>query len=575
MIQTLSCSSRRAVALLAALTLVAAGCGDSGADPDGGLPFNEALISAAGGTIDLDGKGRVEIPAGALSTDTTIRIQEADRTRLGSPTPDRTRAAGSALALTPHGTSFTTPVRVRIETGTTTNRVRVYRLSDEDDTKWKLVRGEEQSPDRTRVEVRVSKFSVYSAFEAETPSDCGPFDDDDDGVGDFCDVCDYGDDGQDSDGDGVPDACDNCPLMGETDGPQVGECALSIGATYDTYVDEGLPDDIYGDSTLIRVADTMPQRIGHIRFDTSISCVAALTAAELIIPSTGASMGTMDEVAIHEQDACCWSEASANWANGPNTVGAQIETVPNSELIANGELRTSSATFLQTVQNQHISSCGVINLSLVSTSGTAEFASKEDMVTPPAALNLTAVPYQLSYIQPSDDSYVDPTQAGTNFGSEVQMIAGANGAADTDVRYIYMKFDLQSFGCCGVVADAALEMTLDSGELYGGSDGTITAEFVSDNTWNEGAITFMNAPAPDPMTDFPLWRVSDPGRGDEQTRAVFNGDLRNHVQNAIDDDGYLSLRLTIPDGWHGYFSRNAADALRPRLRIMYDDFGGG
>jgi len=55
-----------------------------------------------------------------------------------------------------------------------------------------------------------------------------------DGIGDACDVCMTGDDGDDDDGDGVPDACDNCPSTPNPD--QADTEAADFGAVGIPYV---------------------------------------------------------------------------------------------------------------------------------------------------------------------------------------------------------------------------------------------------------------------------------------------------------------------------------------------------
>jgi hypothetical protein len=68
-----------------------------------GIPVSKT-IGAAGGTVGIDGKVQVEIPAGALSSDTDITIQP-----LINNAPN---GNGNAYRLGPDGTTFSKPVKL-------------------------------------------------------------------------------------------------------------------------------------------------------------------------------------------------------------------------------------------------------------------------------------------------------------------------------------------------------------------------------------------------------------------------------------------------------------------------------
>lgn len=202
---------RLAVLLLA--SACATGCASEGTAPTdadaGPVAFASGEVTSAGGEVEIPDRARVEVPAGALSEPVHIRIDELERSRVAAA-PDRTRMESAPFVLTPHGTSFEAPVRVAIRVPEVEGRARVYRLDDTLDPSWTLV-GEEYGRAREIV-VRVRSFSVYAVFVAETPGDCTALDDDGDSVGDFCDLCDLGDDNVDADMNGVADACPLLPL---------------------------------------------------------------------------------------------------------------------------------------------------------------------------------------------------------------------------------------------------------------------------------------------------------------------------------------------------------------------------
>lgn len=105
--------SRRALALLAGVALLAgAACSGDPTDPsleDDGI----ATVGPEGGEVRLGSSAGVEIPAGALSTSTTITVTEA-------PTPSALRAEGAvgqAYRFRPAGLQFDVPVEVFVHVG--------------------------------------------------------------------------------------------------------------------------------------------------------------------------------------------------------------------------------------------------------------------------------------------------------------------------------------------------------------------------------------------------------------------------------------------------------------------------
>ena len=104
-----SCSARHSAAA-AGLLIALAACG--GGDDESGAPPASAVVGAAGGTVTGPNGAKVEIPPGALGSDTTIAIEA---TSAGSPLlPDGFSVAGRMFAFTPHGTTFKVPVTVTL-----------------------------------------------------------------------------------------------------------------------------------------------------------------------------------------------------------------------------------------------------------------------------------------------------------------------------------------------------------------------------------------------------------------------------------------------------------------------------
>lgn len=97
--------------LAATLALTACGGGDDGGgNPSGAQPTSG--IGSAGGTVTGPNGSQVVIPAGALSTNTSIGVAQSSQG--APPLPAGMTSAGPMFALTPHGTQFAAPVTITI-----------------------------------------------------------------------------------------------------------------------------------------------------------------------------------------------------------------------------------------------------------------------------------------------------------------------------------------------------------------------------------------------------------------------------------------------------------------------------
>jgi uncharacterized delta-60 repeat protein len=107
-----------AVLVLACAQLTACGSGDEPVPPPPTTPTVPdpsppgTLIGASGGVVNGPRGSRVTIPAGALTTETRILIEEVST---GAPAlPAGYAVSGAAFALTPHGTTFAAPVTISL-----------------------------------------------------------------------------------------------------------------------------------------------------------------------------------------------------------------------------------------------------------------------------------------------------------------------------------------------------------------------------------------------------------------------------------------------------------------------------
>ena len=91
------------------LATIIAGCGGNG---DGeAAPSGTATVGVEGGRVFAE-SAEVRVPPGAIAESTTVRIAE-DSTG-APPLPSWAKASGAMLQLTPHGSTFSEPVTVRI-----------------------------------------------------------------------------------------------------------------------------------------------------------------------------------------------------------------------------------------------------------------------------------------------------------------------------------------------------------------------------------------------------------------------------------------------------------------------------
>jgi len=115
---------RSGLASILCVISLLAGCGgvDGGTTPpptsNNPPPAPPPVIGTAGGTVTEASGASVIVPAGALTTNTTIRVAK-DST--GAPAlPAGLTGAGNIYIVTPHGGDFAQPVEVRIPAPTTT-----------------------------------------------------------------------------------------------------------------------------------------------------------------------------------------------------------------------------------------------------------------------------------------------------------------------------------------------------------------------------------------------------------------------------------------------------------------------
>ncbi len=125
-----------------------------------------AVIGPEGGTVELAGGGKVEVPAGALSADTKITITKLNDSDVPA-LPEHLEAAGKPYAFKPHGLTFAEEVKIEIPYEGIDLNVRPMKLPNEDpalmSSDWTTVFPNDKDGDTNKLSMNVESFSVYMA----------------------------------------------------------------------------------------------------------------------------------------------------------------------------------------------------------------------------------------------------------------------------------------------------------------------------------------------------------------------------------------------------------------------------
>ena len=108
------CASGATVALMALSACGGGGSGDPTANPPADPNAASTTVGTTGGTVTNANGVSITIPAGALGADTTIRVAKDATGAPALPTSPGLRAVGDMLALTPHGSTFSSDVKLSV-----------------------------------------------------------------------------------------------------------------------------------------------------------------------------------------------------------------------------------------------------------------------------------------------------------------------------------------------------------------------------------------------------------------------------------------------------------------------------
>src|SRR5215212_2214351 len=243
----------------------------------------------------------------------------------------------------------------------------------------------------------------------------------------------------------------------------------------------------------------------------------------------------------------------------PKFVNLMFQTnPPGLQLAVGGSMFTGPATvqFWQganlsvSAPNQSDSSGNVWVFNSWSDGGSAAHT----IVTPSIASTYTATftTSQVLTFAPSADTYIEAGLPDTNFGSASRMLVD-----NSPVRNMLLKFNVSGIGT-NKVASAKLRLYCLDGSSIGGS-----FYRVANNTWNEGTVTWNNAPAADANSVASLGTVA--------AGTWYEVDLTSLVSG----DGTVSLRVTsLSSNGADYSSKEGTAGLALQLLVTLGSGSG-
>ncbi len=146
---------------------------DQGQESDGGALQRQVNVQEASQMLNDQGgqlateAGGIEVPEGALTSETQVTIAEVSADRISAPLPSVLQAVAPAVAFTPHGQTFAKAVTLSLFHEGTSQNLIVLRLDNESDPQWERV-------DATFLAgvayVTSTHFSIYNVSQCD-PAD--------------------------------------------------------------------------------------------------------------------------------------------------------------------------------------------------------------------------------------------------------------------------------------------------------------------------------------------------------------------------------------------------------------------
>ncbi len=289
-------------------------------------------------------------------------------------------------------------------------------------------------------------------------------------------------------------------------------------------------------------------RESYLRFDLS-GIQGSINSARLeLVPESSTSPGSTD-IQLRYVSNDSWSESGITWNNKPGA-STVLDTETGSSSVMVFDITDQVRT--------ELSGDGQISLRLQSTDSgnfSIVYSSREAASNLRPRLVISVQPVSENTLTPEADAFVrDGSFSSDNFGSDSRLIV-KNDALGFK-RESYLRFDLSSVQ--GTITSARLEMTVENSGSPGSTD--MRLRFVSDDSWSESGITWLNKPGATTDLD------TQQGNG-----SAMSFDVTQQAETERLGDGKLSLRFQSTNEGNFSVSYNSKEAsmagLRPRLVI--------
>ncbi|WP_223644204.1 DNRLRE domain-containing protein [Corallococcus sp. EGB] len=346
----------------------------------------------------------------------------------------------------------------------------------------------------------------------------------------------------------------------------------------DTYVQAANPNTNFGTAQSLWV-DSSKQET-YLRFNLGAIPAGSHIASVMLqaLSFNGSSAGGDGSVYTQLVPDDTWSETGMTWNNRPAVTGDRLgswwlwnpNTTPKPLQVG-----VNFSPKLTPPVQQALDSDGLISFRLMSPGYHTVYRSREHGVAserPKLIINYfepgdpqVTTDLQVVALYPMADAQVVASSPTTNYGKSMSLTVDRT-AAET-----FLRFGLGSVPVNAQVVSVSLVATSNDGYAYDDADGNVYTRLVSDNAWSEAGITWNNKPAAssDDLGSWLLWNRN----GQYTTQVGINSSpkLVAPVQQALESDGMISLRLDSPGYRTLYHSREYTntEARWPQLLVSY------
>ncbi|MFP2896666.1 DNRLRE domain-containing protein [Corallococcus sp. 4LFB] len=346
----------------------------------------------------------------------------------------------------------------------------------------------------------------------------------------------------------------------------------------DTFVRASTPGVNYGTAQNLYVDSTKEET--YLRFNLSGLPAGAHIASVMLkaLAYSGASPGGDGSVYAHLVPDDTWSETGMTWNSRPAVTGDRLgswwlwnpNTSPKPLQVA-----VNFDPKLKTPVQQALDSDGLVSFRLMSPGYQTVYRSREYSVASERPQLI------INYFEPGDPQVTTDLQVVALYPqADAQVVAGNPTAnygkssvltVDRTAAETFLRFGLGSVPVNAQVVAVSLVATSHDGYAYDDADGNVYTRLVSDNAWSETGITWNTQPAAssDDLGSWLLWNRN----GQYTTQVGINSSpkLVAPVQQALESDGMISLRLDSPGYRTLYHSREYTNtSVRwPHLLVSY------